>query len=219
MPVGFRNAAGVDFDSLFDPDVRGDGPQATGFRTASGVTLRYAALAYGSKGPNVGFRTSAGVDLSNLWAAKGTAVYQSLVPIPNLSVFIPLGWIGPTGLRYGLRLLRTGRGERDRGPEQPALNFNWMSDGNPPTKNYQVRVRNLTVTGGGAPWQAVNTAASWSNVNASSDQVLVELYYNSTTAAGESNITATAIVEFREAGSTTILQSNTITLSGQAGQS
>lgn len=72
MPVGYRQA-GVDFDDLFDPDVRGDGPTAAGLRNG-GTPLKYAALAYGSKRADVGYR-QAGVDVSNLWAAKGTAQY------------------------------------------------------------------------------------------------------------------------------------------------
>lgn len=75
MPVGFRNAAGVDLEQLFDPDVVGDGPTAPFLRTAAGTPLRFAALSYGSKGPDVGFRTSAGVDVSNLWARAGSASY------------------------------------------------------------------------------------------------------------------------------------------------
>ncbi len=77
MAVGYRNAAGVDFDSLFDPYVTGTKPANCGYRDSSGVDLvnRYAPISFGSKGPDVGFRTSAGVDVSNLWAALGTAVY------------------------------------------------------------------------------------------------------------------------------------------------
>lgn len=84
MPVGYRNAAGVDFDDLFDPDVQGNGPTAPFLRTAAGVAVRYADISYGSKGPNVGYRTSAGVDVSNLWAAKGTATYVSSGGLPSL---------------------------------------------------------------------------------------------------------------------------------------
>ena len=78
MTVGYRNAAGVDFDSLFDPYASGTSPAATGYRDSSGVDLagRYAPISVGSKGPDVGYRTSAGVDLSNLWAAIGTATYS-----------------------------------------------------------------------------------------------------------------------------------------------
>lgn len=64
---------GVDLDDLFDPDVKGDGPTAPGIQS-NGVPLRYAALKYGSKRSNVGIQ-NAGVDVSNLWAAKGTAIY------------------------------------------------------------------------------------------------------------------------------------------------
>jgi len=77
MTTGFRNASGVDFDSLFDPYVQGTSPAATGLRLSTGVDLagRFAPITFGSKGPDVGFRTSGGVDVSNLWAAIGTAVY------------------------------------------------------------------------------------------------------------------------------------------------
>jgi hypothetical protein len=77
MTVGFRNSAGVDFDSLFDLYVQGTPPANTGFRSSAGVDLagRYAPISFGTKGPNVGFRTSAGLDVSNLWAAFGTAQY------------------------------------------------------------------------------------------------------------------------------------------------
>lgn len=72
MASGYR-VNGVDFDDLFDPDVMGNGPAAPGFR-ANGQPLRYAHIQYGSKGPNVG-RRQAGVDISTLWARKGSAVY------------------------------------------------------------------------------------------------------------------------------------------------
>ncbi|HEY5804863.1 MAG TPA: hypothetical protein VIT90_14315 [Lysobacter sp.] len=68
------SSGGVDFDDLFDPDVKGDGSTAW-FVTSAGVALRYAKLSYGSKRADVGWRDSAGTDLSNYWAAKGTARY------------------------------------------------------------------------------------------------------------------------------------------------
>lgn len=64
---------GVDLDDLFEPDVKGDGPAAPGVQSG-GVPRRYAALKYGSKRANVGI-ANAGSDVSNLWAAKGTAIY------------------------------------------------------------------------------------------------------------------------------------------------
>jgi hypothetical protein len=76
MPTGYLDAAGVDFDDRFDPDVIGDGPQAPFLLKLDGTPMRYAALAYGVKGPDVGYQNAAGVDVSNMWAAKGTAVYS-----------------------------------------------------------------------------------------------------------------------------------------------
>jgi hypothetical protein len=73
MAKGYRNG-GWDFDDLFDPDATGDGPTVANLRT-NGVALRYAALRYGTKRADVGYRQN-GVDVSNLWAAKGTAVYS-----------------------------------------------------------------------------------------------------------------------------------------------
>lgn len=72
MASGYR-INGYDFDDLFDPDVMGDGPTASGYRR-SGQPLRYAHIQYGQKRGDVGYR-SGGVDVSNLWAAKGTATY------------------------------------------------------------------------------------------------------------------------------------------------
>ncbi len=72
MPTEFASD-NVDFDDLFDPDIVGNGPQATWLEN-NGVPLRYAALSYGTKRADVGY-DDAGVDVSNLWAAKGTAVY------------------------------------------------------------------------------------------------------------------------------------------------
>jgi len=69
---GYRNL-GYDFDNLFDWDVIGDGPTVPNLRSNGG--LRYAALKYGQKRADVGYRQD-GVDVSNLWAAKGTAVYK-----------------------------------------------------------------------------------------------------------------------------------------------
>lgn len=64
---------GVDLDDLFDPDIVGDGPVAAGIKSG-GVALKYAALKYGTKRADVGI-ADAGVDVSNKWAAKGTASY------------------------------------------------------------------------------------------------------------------------------------------------
>lgn len=85
MATGYRNSAGSDFDTLFDPYIAGTKPGATGYRTIDGVDLnqRYAPIALGSKGPNVGYRISSGVDVSNLWAAYGTS--QQTLPFNGQS--------------------------------------------------------------------------------------------------------------------------------------
>lgn len=72
---------GVDFDDLFDPDVQGDGPTAPTFKNR-GTPLRYADIKYGSKRADVGYADAAG-DLSNKWAAKGTAVYAHVIADPG----------------------------------------------------------------------------------------------------------------------------------------
>lgn len=68
-----RRSRGVAFEDLFDPDIVGDGPTAAGYRSG-GVLLRFAAIKYGTKRADVGYRVN-DVDVSNLWAAKGTASY------------------------------------------------------------------------------------------------------------------------------------------------
>lgn len=69
-----RKSQGTDFDELFDPDIVGDGPQAAGYNS-NGVAIRYAHIQYGTKRADVGYRVN-GLDVSNLWAAKGTASYS-----------------------------------------------------------------------------------------------------------------------------------------------
>jgi hypothetical protein len=69
-PYNNRN---IPLTDLFDPDVMGDGPTAPNLKVA-GVPLRFAHIKYGSKRANVGY-TEKGVDVSNKWAAKGTARY------------------------------------------------------------------------------------------------------------------------------------------------
>lgn len=63
----------VTWDDLFDFDIIGDGPQAVGYASNS-VPMKYAAIVYGTKRADIGYAIN-GVDVSNLWAAKGTAAY------------------------------------------------------------------------------------------------------------------------------------------------
>jgi hypothetical protein len=75
------NNRGVPLTDLFDPDVIGDGPVAANYKVA-GVPLRFAHIKYGSKRANVGYAQD-NVDVSNLWAAKGTARYA--LPIDGMT--------------------------------------------------------------------------------------------------------------------------------------
>jgi hypothetical protein len=80
----FRNQAGQDFTALFDPDIKGDGPLATGFRRSNGTTLNYANIIYGTEiSSNTGFRLANGADDRTLWAAFGTAHYIPVIPFGN----------------------------------------------------------------------------------------------------------------------------------------
>lgn len=71
-------AGGVDLDSLFDLYTQGTvSAPTTGIRVGgTDIRTRYAPIAYGTKRANVGYRVN-GVDISNYFAAKGTATYGS----------------------------------------------------------------------------------------------------------------------------------------------
>lgn len=72
---------GIPFEDLFDPDIIGDGPIAHGC-AHNGQPLRFAHIQYGAKRPDVNFRVN-NLDVSNLWAAKGTASYVSSGGVPG----------------------------------------------------------------------------------------------------------------------------------------
>lgn len=82
MPTPFA-ANGVDFDDLFDPYVTGTVPADTGYKMPGGADLagRYAPLSFGTKRADVGYSVD-GEDVTNLWAAKGTALYVTLDVVP-----------------------------------------------------------------------------------------------------------------------------------------
>lgn len=68
MTINYRNAAGVDFDSLFK--IRVSSPIAnTGYRSNTGVDLasRFEPRASTTPIANTGYRNSAGVDLAQLF--------------------------------------------------------------------------------------------------------------------------------------------------------
>ncbi len=181
MASGFT-INGVDFDALFEPDIKGDGPSAPAF-TVNGVALKYAALAYGTKRADVGFQQN-GVDVSNLWAQKGSAVYQGVRPdlVLFLEVSIPQGWTGPSGLPYAVSMRGSGTFIIDRGPSTAAETGPWTTDGQPPITPYEVIVTDLVTTGDNA-WQITNNCTTWTPLNQSvGNRAIVTANFNSTSA-------------------------------------
>lgn len=156
MTVGFRDAAGVDFDLLFDPYITGTPPAATGFTDAGGVDLagRYAPIVFGTKGPDVGFRNSAGVDLSNLWAAAGTARYVSSTYLPEEIFFYANSTSGPLTVVASLQLNRDG--SVTTSPTGVAGPWYFVTGGTP-GDDYDVRYSVLGGAGGTLSGSALNT--------------------------------------------------------------
>lgn len=111
-----RRSGGVAFEDLFAPDIVGDGPTAAGYRSGGGL-LRFAAIKYGTKRADVGYRVN-GVDVSNLWAAKGTASYALSIDGQtfDVGVLIPAAGSGSAGATFSLitastwRVLSSGAG-------------------------------------------------------------------------------------------------------------
>jgi len=156
MAKGFLSD-GVDFDDLFDPDVVGDGPSAT-WLTSDGVALRYARLQYGQKRADVGFYDN-GVDVSNLWAAKGTAVYAK---ISNQNMEDTTGDGSVPRCRYFLNA--NGQAQKTQRISGSLTTVNipgeWLTSGS--TSGFEAR---LTVLSGTAPNEgdAINT---WHSLSA-----------------------------------------------------
>lgn len=157
MPKGYRSA-GADFDDLFDPDTMGDGPTFSSMRSG-GTPLRYAAVSYGSKRADVGYRQN-GQDVSNLWAAKGTARYVSDGGLPGiLDTSVVVGPAGGTAdVEFNFR--RDGIVTwTDSVPGQGT----WEPGGGSPGDQYDVRYTLLSAGTGGTlsgvdnTWKQVNT--------------------------------------------------------------
>ena len=107
MPTGYATD-NVDFDDQFDPDVMGDGPTAPGY-AVGGVPLRYAAVAYGTRGPDTGYSADGVGDLANLWAKKGSAVYaSSTLGLPDLIYANQTGTTSPQTATAAFTMYRDG---------------------------------------------------------------------------------------------------------------
>jgi hypothetical protein len=164
MASGYRNAAGVDIDDIYDPDIVGDGPVATGFRKSDGSLLRYAAIQYGSKAPDIGYRLANGADLSTLWAKKGSAQYvladpgywtlQSNTALAGGSVYSVVGSLSmaPDGTWQVLNYTQSDPGHPQTG--------HWYQSTSPGIgSSYQARLT-FTLGQGTAPTLS-NNASDW----------------------------------------------------------
>jgi hypothetical protein len=198
MPVGFRNSAGVDFDSLFDPFVTGSPPANTGFRDSAGVDLagQYAPIAFGSKGPDVGFRTSGGVDVSNLWAALGTAAYAN---ISNQTLVDEVNG-GSAEARYELGSNGIARkNQRISGTwSMVAIPGEWLTTGI--ATDYEVRATLLSGTTPNRPGSA--SVGTWLSLGTTR-------YWGLSTTVPQT-LTCSLLVEIRRASSGVVLDSATI---------
>lgn len=160
MAVGYRNAAGVDFDLLFDPYVTGTpvGPIGARMNNTVDIGPRYAPISFGSKGPDVGLRLSNSVDVSNLWAAIGTASYANRGGVPDtVSDEIVTPPTGGTAFAF-VAYRRNGTVEWSNGG--PGT---WAPGGGTPGDAYDIKYQNLGISGGGTLSGADNV---WRQVNA-----------------------------------------------------
>lgn len=101
---------GTPWEDLFDADVIGDGPQAHSF-TDEGVPMRFAHIQYGTKRPDIGFTVRIGgvdVDVTTLWAAKGTAVYINTAAIPADLIVVNEGASPPVTATVSISFNRNG---------------------------------------------------------------------------------------------------------------
>jgi hypothetical protein len=207
MTVGYRNSAGVDFDSLFDTYSTGTPPANTGLRTSGGVDLagRYAPIAYGTKGPDVGYRTSGGVDVSNLWAQAGSAVYvQSdtglASPIDDYQVALTGGTATATAQFHHNR-----NGTTDFSP--PSSADNWILPGGSTVGDaYDVRYTQTASSGGGTV--TGSALSTWLQLNTQRGLSLSI----SRTVFGSISASRTYTVEIRRRSDSVVLASFSVTL-------
>lgn len=211
MAAGYRNTAGVDFDSLFDPFQEGTPPANTGFRDLGGVDLagRYAPISFGTKGPNVGYRTSATLDVSNLWAAIGTAVY-AVLGVPTSMEDFKSGVQGGGGVTATV----TARWQRDGDTSWATggvFTGEWYPGGAATIgDDYDIRFTQTASSGGGTFTGTLNT---WMQINA--DRVFT--FSVSRNVIGTSGVlTRTILVEIRRRSDNAVVVSASIDLSVEA---
>ncbi len=116
---------GVEFSELFDTDVMGDGPSAAGYQKA-GVPYRFAHIQHGTKRADVGYSEN-GADMSNKWAAKGTASYvAATIGIPAVIEDIAQAITAPVTAAVTLSI-RTEGVTRVIPSGSPFEDYNWAT--------------------------------------------------------------------------------------------
>lgn len=160
MAKGYRKDS-IDFDDRFDTDIVGDGPIAAGLRR-DGVPMRYAHIMYGSKGPDVGYREN-GVDVSNKWAAKGTAAYASRGGVPDIVENETLSGPGGGSSYAYISYNRNGTVRWTNGFNGSEGGSTWSPGGSTVGDLYDIKFSGsqpsgTTLTGADNVWRQVNTA-------------------------------------------------------------
>lgn len=108
--TGRFQAQGTPWEDLFDADIIGDGPQAYAF-TDNGTPMRFAHIQYGSKRADIGATVrinGVDVDVTTLWAAKGTAMYVNTAAIPGTVLHLAEGGPGAVTATASIAFGRNG---------------------------------------------------------------------------------------------------------------
>ena len=210
MPSGYKSG-GTDFDDLFDPYVEGAKPGLTGY-VAAGQDLRdrYAPISYGSKRADVGDK-SGGQDVSNLWAAKGTAVYQSVVAVPGHYVFLPMN---STGVQYTDYPCVWGQ---DGQVQSQDTLTNWTSNGQPPLKNYQIRISEVSWESQDPDWLFVSTASAWTDLNSGTSAQIGYFQFRSDAVTAQRQARGQCRLEIRDVATGSIVLDQIFILDAIAG--
>lgn len=227
MTSGLRRVsgtgAGTDFDSIFDPYQVGTKPANTGFRHADGtgdIANKYAPIAYGTKAGDVGYRTAAGVDVSNLFAAAGTAVYVANPLALNGQTYTATDYT-LSGGSAKLTLTIGSDGTYSIKDQNNVVQGSgvWWSPGATAGigASYEAKIT-LTLTAAvptGATGATTNTAAAFTNLGSGASCSAQCVF--SGTGGGEKDLTYSVNVQFRKSGTTTVLSNSTMTWQINAG--
>lgn len=220
MTTNIKAISGADLDAVFDPYVQGTKKPLTNIKTSAGQDLsdRFAPIEYGTAAAVTGIKVASGADLNTLYAALGTAVYQTIANfLAGLSVTIPNGWVGIANTTYSFSLNADGTGTKGRGPTLAAQTFNWTSDGNPPIKNYQVRLSAYVTDTANGAWAFTNgTAGNWVALDAAHGANIGTLKFVPNSNGGQGDYAGHGTLEIRDASTLAIVATKTFNVTGTA---